>query len=503
MAGEKPLAYSVLLNGLLKALSFIFPVIAFPYASRILLPEGIGKVSFATSALAYFTMLAQMGVPTYGIQACAKVADNKEELSRTVHELWLISLVTMSFSYSIFFGLLAVVPRLQNDRGLFLAMGTMAFLKVIGTEWLYQALEQYPYLTKTSLIFKAIAIPALFIMVRDRQDYICYGVLLVFASYAPGIINFVHVRQYIYVKFLGNYHIKRHVKQIVVLFAVSCASMVYTNMDTVMLGMIKDTKEVGYYNTAVNVKEVLVSFVTAAGMVLLPRMSSYIEKGMEEKFKEIYKKAIHTMLCAAFPVAVYFIIFAKESITLVSGPAFSNSVLPMQIIMPTVLLIGLTNIIGIQAFVAMGREKDTLHSVLVGVAADLALNSILIPLYGAAGAAIGTFVAETAVFLVQYGYIKEAAGRPFEGVCWEKLIKACFVGMIASLWIKPVNLPAVFSLIFSAILFFGSYIGMLLWQKEPAAMELLRMAGAARNCKEINYLPFLKKRRKKRDKEEG
>ena len=195
MAGEKPLAYSVLLNGLLKALSFIFPVIAFPYASRILLPEGIGKVSFATSALAYFTMLAQMGVPTYGIQACAKVADNKEELSRTVHELWLISLVTMSFSYSIFFGLLAVVPRLQNDRGLLLAMGTMAFLKVIGTEWLYQALEQYPYLTKTSLIFKAIAIPALFIMVRDRQDYICYGVLLVFASYAPGIINYFHLRK--------------------------------------------------------------------------------------------------------------------------------------------------------------------------------------------------------------------------------------------------------------------------------------------------------------------
>ncbi len=477
MAGEKTLAYNVLLNGLFKVLSLIFPVIAFPYASRVLLPEGIGKVSFAASVLAYFTMLAQMGVPTYGIQACARAADNKEELSRTVHELWLVSLVTTGLSYSIFFVLLFAAPKLQSDRGLFLAMGTMVFLKVIGSEWLYQALEQYSYLTKTSLVFKAAAIPALFIMVRGRQDYICYGMLLVFASYAPGIINFVHARRYIYVKFLGNYYIKRHVKQIVILFAVSCASMVYTNMDTVMLGMIKDAEEVGYYNTAVNVKDILVSLVTAAGMALLPRMSYYVKKGMEEKFKEIYKKAVHVMLCAAFPVAVYFIIFAEESIALMAGPAFLNSVLPMQLIMPTVLLIGLTNIIGIQVFVAMGREKDTLHSVLAGMAADLALNSILIPLYGAAGAAIGTLVAEMAVFLVQYGYIKEAAGRLFEGVCWKKLIKACFAGMIASFWIKYSDFPASFTLIFSVILFFGGYIGMLLQQKEPVAIELFCRAG--------------------------
>lgn len=478
MAEEKPLAYNMLLNGLLKVSSLIFPVIAFPYASRILFPEGIGKVSFATSVLAYFTMLAQMGIPTYGIQACAKARDNKEELSRTVHELLLTNLLTMIFSYSIFFVFLSVVQRLQKDNLLFLVMSTMVFLKVIGTEWLYQALEEYSYITITSLVFKIIAIPALFIMVRDRQDYIYYGILVVFASYAPGIINFLHIRKYIFIKPLGNYHIKRHIKQVVVLFAVSCATMVYTNMDTVMLGIIKNSKEVGYYDTAVNIKGVLVSLVTAAGMVLLPRMSYYLEKGMEKEFKETCKKAIHIMTCAAWPVAVYFIIFAKESINLVSGPAFAKSVVPMQIIMPTVLLIGLTNIIGIQVLVAMGRGKDTLYSVLAGAAADLVLNIILIPLYGAAGAAAGTLVAEIVVLLVQYNYIKELAGRPFEGIHWKKLIMACLASIIVSIWIKFLNIPVVFTLILSAMLFFGSYIGMLLLQKEPVIMEISCKAGA-------------------------
>ena len=213
-------------------------------------------------------------------------------------------------------------------------------------------------------------------------------------------------------------------------------------------------------------------------MVLLPRMSYYLEKGMEKEFKETCKKAIHIMTCAAWPVAVYFIIFAKESINLVSGPAFAKSVVPMQIIMPTVLLIGLTNIIGIQVLVAMGRGKDTLYSVMAGAAADLVLNIILIPLYGAVGAAAGTLVAEIVVLLVQYNYIKELAGRPFEGIHWKKLIMACLASIIVSIWIKFLNIPVVFTLILSAMLFFGSYIGMLLLQKEPVIMEISCKAGA-------------------------
>ena len=67
--------------------SFIFPLITFPYASRVLLPSGTGKVAFANSVITYFTMFAQLGIPTYGIRACAKSRDDKIQLSKIVHEL--------------------------------------------------------------------------------------------------------------------------------------------------------------------------------------------------------------------------------------------------------------------------------------------------------------------------------------------------------------------------------------------------------------------------------
>lgn len=79
--------------------AFIFPLITFPYVSRILLPEGTGKVSFAISIVSYFTILAQLGIPTYGIRVCAKVRDDYEKLTRTVQELFIINIVMSAISY--------------------------------------------------------------------------------------------------------------------------------------------------------------------------------------------------------------------------------------------------------------------------------------------------------------------------------------------------------------------------------------------------------------------
>lgn len=91
MAKKKSLKLNFIMNALLTMSSFIFPLITFPYVSRILLPVGTGKVSFTTSVVSYFALFARLGIPTYGIRACAKVRDDKEALSKTVQELFIIN----------------------------------------------------------------------------------------------------------------------------------------------------------------------------------------------------------------------------------------------------------------------------------------------------------------------------------------------------------------------------------------------------------------------------
>ena len=91
MKQQKSIKMNFIMNALLTMSAFIFPLITFPYVSTILTPTRYGTVQFATSVISYFNMFAQLGIPTYGIRAVAQVRDDKEKLSRTVQELFLIN----------------------------------------------------------------------------------------------------------------------------------------------------------------------------------------------------------------------------------------------------------------------------------------------------------------------------------------------------------------------------------------------------------------------------
>lgn len=470
----RSLKLNFIMNALLTMSSFIFPLITFPYVSRMLLPDGTGKVSFATSVVSYFSLFAQLGIPYYGIRACAKARDNKEELTRTVHELFFIGVVMCVLSYIFFFIALFFVPRFGEEKKLFLIISLSIFFQTIGVEWLYKALEQYAYITFRSIIFKFIALFAMFALVHEKKDYVIYGGITIFASSASYVLNFLNVHRYIGMKPVGGYHFKKHLKAVAVFFAMSCATTIYTHLDTVMLGFMTTDADVGYYSAAIKIKTILISIVTSLGVVLLPRASYYIEHGLMDDFYRITKKAINFVFLLATPLMLYFTLFAKEGIFFLSGSAYEGSVLPMQIIMPTLLLVGLTNVMGIQMLVPMGKEKIVLYSEIVGAVVDLVINFILIPRIASAGAAIGTLGAEAVVWVVQFMALRKDVTQAYTRVRYVPLLLGVFLGGGASIGLKFLQLGNFLTLAFSAIVFFGVYSVVLILAKEPLVFEIIR-----------------------------
>lgn len=468
------LKLNFLMNAFLTTSSFIFPLITFPYISRVLLPEGTGKVSFATSVVTYFALFAQLGIPTYGIRACAKVRDDKVQLSRTVQEIFTINLGMSVITYCAFFIALFTISRIQEEKALFLIVSSTILFNAIGMEWLYKGLERYTYITATSILFKLIALGATFLLIHQKSDYVIYGGISIFAASASSVCNFVNAHKYILFKPVGGYNFKRHLKPILIFFAMSCATTIYTNLDTVMLGFIKTDADVGYYSAATKIKNVLLGIVTSLGTVLLPRASYYIEHGESERFKQITQKAINFVFLISMPLAVYFTLFAWEGILFLSGKAYENAVLPMQILMPTLVLIGLTNIMGIQVLVPIGREKVVLYSEIAGACVDLVLNALLIPRMASVGAAIGTLAAETAVWAVQFAALKNIILPAYKQVKYTAIAFALSVGTVVSLLAKGIALGNFVTLVISAMLFFGMYAIVLLAMKEPFIVEIAR-----------------------------
>ena len=474
MAKQKSLKINFIMNAILTMSSFIFPLITFPYVSRVLMPAGMGKVNFATSVINYFSMIAQLGIPTYGIRACAIVRDDREKLTRTAHELLIINIVMSIISYLGLFLALAFVPRLQSEHTLYIIVSFTIILTTIGMEWLYKALEQYTYITVRSLIFKAISVVAMLLLIHSKDDYLLYGAITIFAASASNILNFINIHRYIGLKPVGNYNIKRHLKPVLVFFSMSVATTIYTNLDTVMLGFMKNDAEVGYYTAAVKIKGILVSIVTSLGTVLLPRASYYIEQGEIERFNFLSKKAFNFVCLLATPLVIYFIIFAKQGILLLSGKAYGPAVLPMQLIMFTVLFIGISNITGIQILVPLGYERIVLLSEIVGAITDLIINFILIPSLASSGAAIGTLVAEAIVLLVQYFTVRNQVPDLFSSVKYNKILGAIILAVAGSFWVLYLNLVTFITLLVSAVLFFFIYALTLILMKETLVKEIFQ-----------------------------
>lgn len=486
MESKQSIKKNFIMNALLTMSSFIFPLITFPYVSRILMPEGTGKVSFVTSVITYFSMFAQLGIPTYGIRACAKVRDDKKELSKVVHELLFINLIMSILTYVVFGICLFTIQRFRTEKTLFVIISTTIIFNAIGVEWLYKGLEQYTYITIRSLIFKILALVAMLALVHKKEDYIIYGAITIFAASASNILNFVNAHKYVYVKPVGNYDLKQHLKPVLIFFAMSCATIIYTNLDTVMLGFMKTNTDVGYYNAAVKIKGVLLGVVTSLGTVLLPRASYYIEHDMKEKFLAISKKAIEFVFLISIPLFVYFMIFAREGIFFLSGTAYEGAIIPMQIIMPTIMWIGLTNIMGMQMLVPMGKEKIVLYSEIAGAIVDLIINFTLIPSMASVGAAIGTLVAEMVVWIVQFLSLKKIVFASYSRIHYGKIVVAVIFSIVGSIWIKKLLCGTFVTLLVSGILFFCLYLLVLTMGRETLIIEI-----------ENQVLDIIKKKRNK------
>lgn len=475
--------FNFIMNFIMSASSIVFPLITFPYISRVLMATGNGKVATASAVITYFNMFASLGIPTYGIRACAKVRDNKEKLSKTVQELLIINSVTMLLTLLVFIGTVILVPEFAAEKELYVINGIGMVLNMFAITWLYNALEQYAYITVVNMIVKVVSLVLMFLLVKKPEDYILYGAITVFASSASYVFNFVYATKFITLKKSGPYDFRVHMKPILRFFAMSAATSVYTNLDVVMLRFMQGNTEVGYYNAAIKVKTILVTLITSLGTVLLPRLSYYVKKEKIDDFYRMIGKAVNFVVIAGLPMTIYFMLFAGESIQFLAGKGYEGAVLPMIILMPTVLLIGLSNITGIQILTPQNLEQQVLNSIICGAVVDFLLNLVLIPRMASSGAALATTIAELVVLIVQCIYLKDIIKDIMKAVSGMKIVLAMVFGIVGGIVVKilldlsgtgwSLEIQSFIMLAASACMFFGVYGVALLVMKEEFVWELL------------------------------
>lgn len=397
---------NAILNSIRTVLSIIFPLITFPYVSRLLQADNLGKVNFASSTMGYFSLLAVLGLTGYAGREGIKYRDNTKKLNEFCAELLTVNICTTMFAYVVLVCVVWIFPIFHEYVGLLIIYSTTILFSTLGMDWLYTIHEDYVYITIRSIIFQVISLVLMFLFVKKEGDYYIYAAINVLASVGGNIFDFIHARKYIKPRLCFNTRIFCHLKTSCIFFASSIASSIYSNIDITMLGILCSDYCVGIYSVSVKIFSVIRSVLSAIMTVTNPRLTYYRMNNMENDFNHLVSRLIKTMFILVLPMIFGINLTAKEIIVVISGERYLDAV-PSLRILSFALLASVLACITSSILLASKKEKLVLRGTVSAAIVNLALNTFFIPKWAQNGAALTTVLAEIVVFAVGYFYARK------------------------------------------------------------------------------------------------
>ena len=280
---NKSLLKNSLYNVLYKCLNVIFPLITSIYASRILYSEGIGKVASAQNIVLYFTTIASLGIPTYGIKKIAEKRDDKLELSNSFWELFLINCISSITCSIAYYTMIYSIEFYQERLLLYTVCGLNIIFNIFNIDWFYQGIEEYKYIMYRSMIVKMISLGLLFLLVKTSDDYVQYAFISSIALGLNYFFNILHIKKIVCLKGVCL-NIKQHMRSVYTLLAAAVAVEIYTLADTTMLTVLCGDNIVGLYSNSMKIIKIVRNLVVAICAVFLPRLSYHFAKGLSLKY---------------------------------------------------------------------------------------------------------------------------------------------------------------------------------------------------------------------------
>lgn len=389
-----------------QVLSIITPLITAPYVSRVLGASNIGIQSYTSSIQSYFTLVAILGTASYGAREVSRARDNKSEYSKLFWEIEFLSIGTSLVTLLAWIGLCVFSAKY---RIYYIVMIPNILSTMFDISWLYNGLEKFKLTVIRNTIFKLIGVAVVFIVVRSQNDLLLYiavsaitGLLssLSLWTYLPKIVEKPHWKQL---------QIGRHFKQTFMYFIPTIASSIYLQLDKTMIGLItKDEAQNGYYAQADKILSMVkaVSFQSISAVIGV--RISYLFK--EEKYDEIHQrieKSLNYIFFISIGAMFGIIGTAKNFVPLFFGSGYEPVITLLYIFSPLAAIIGVSNCLGSHYYTPVGKRVESSKYIIAGAVVNLCFNSLLIPFYGANGAAIGTLIAETTISVL---YAKHSCG---------------------------------------------------------------------------------------------
>lgn len=464
---------NVYYNVMLSFTQILFPLVTFPYASRILGPGAMGAVSFADNFTTYFLILSGLGIPLYGLREIAKVKNDPNLLAKTFLELFLINLGFALLSVVALLLISTNVSKLNNDLALYQIGMFVVLANTFVAEWFFQGIEQFRYITIRTILLRIFTIILLFFLVKGPADRTIYYGLNALTTLLAGGMNFYIITKKL--KFnLNGLSFKKHFRPLFLILASAMVTTGYLVFDTIILGFLTNEVTVGYYAASMRIAKLSLSVLGAVSLALIPRFSVELHNEDQGAAKALVHKSLGFVVFLSVPIAVGIFCLATEFIYVFAGQAYQPAVRSLKVLSFLVILIGLAQVFSNQILLALKQEKKILYAAIAGVVVSLTVNFLLIPILGHTGAATSALLTELTVTWVAYRYAKRLFPIVFPfGIFWKSSLTSCLFFVVRYVVAQFTIIP-LFVVIFTVALSVVVYlvIHLLVWKNRDLIAAL-------------------------------
>ena len=403
--GTKSIRKNFLYNLIYQVLIIILPIITTPYISRVLGAEGVGIYSFTVSIVTYFTLFGTLGVAMYGQREIAYARDNVSKRKRVFWEIIFFRFITMTISMLVFI-LTYATHDVYKQYFQILILYLLAF--AFDISWFFQGMEEFKKTVIRNVAVRTISVACIFIFVKNTADLTKYILIYSLADLIGNISLWFYLPKYFKGIKIKHINIKRHMIPIILLFIPQIAAKLYNIVDKTMIGyMITDKAALGNYEEAYKVINVLFTVVSSLGIVMIPRIASIFASGDKIKLNEYILKSFRFTFFLAFPMMFGLMAVSNEFIPLFLGEEYKDAIIIANILAPTILGMGITNVIGTQYLLPTKQQKYYTYSIIIGLGLNIVFNWVLINTNGAFGASVATTTSQFVVALVQMHFVKK------------------------------------------------------------------------------------------------
>ena len=409
---------------LIRTLSVIvFPLIRYPYLTRVLEPANFGRISFATSILGYVTLFSMFGAEIYSVRELSKEDKTSSKYNNIADQVFTITLLTTAVTQAVLILLLLFAGRMRQDALIIETVCIPVVFSTLGADWVNLSREDLKFISLRTVFFQFVATVLSFVLVRSEKDVLLYAVILGGTTMLTGLSNLIYRQRYGKLRFRIGKETLDHFKGVFYLFVLLFSQTIFLNLDITVIGLFRSNAEVGEYSVACNIYNISSTTISAISIVIIPKISDAIEKREDDKVKGLQKFSLQYILTMGIPVVFGLNLLTDQIIAIVSGDKYLGAVIPVHILSGALLVVMFGGaFLGNIVLLPAKKERVFTFASIIAAVINTVLNIVFIPFFGCVAAAVTTVISEFVILCILFvrGRREIRIKMPFRSL-WQSL----------------------------------------------------------------------------------